>query len=381
VADPPDRVSTNADVSGGGDTTTGAAAGIGSPVVDGDETSSSAVSGLGLLQELHDELVQANGSVIEGELAEDATADRLLVLDAPTILWSADAGTAAELTVGGKLAITLSGSLDAEAFTTDAERPDAVMVAVDGNGELLSVAVVNESGEFIPLSQPTVLSNALAIGGGELFRTQYVPPPENPCVTPAGASYESPVDALVTYLTTLGNRTELAIERARNERSQQVTDAFSDSPTFVDPVTGFIVNASVNDIDTQLDDDPDSDVVLRGAIPVEIQLLSPEAVTESTGRALVFIDVDHSNVLGWFPLGTQVGSSDSVILEIAPPIDGSDVAVVTRQENVQNTSCGLVGNDEPVMVIPFEDLAGETRVSISLQQGIYEAVTELELDE
>jgi hypothetical protein len=96
----------------------------------------------------------------KGELAEDATADRLLVLDAPTILWSADAGTAAELTVGGKLTITLSGSLDAEAFTPDAERPDAVMVAVDGNGELLSVAVVNDSGEFIPLSQPTVLSLA-----------------------------------------------------------------------------------------------------------------------------------------------------------------------------------------------------------------------------
>jgi hypothetical protein len=380
-AEATDPLSSVVDVSDEAGTTADVASEEGMPVVDVATTISSSVSGLGMLQGLHDELVQADGAVIEGQLAEAETADRLLVLDAPTIVWAVSVGTASELIVDGKLTITLSGSLDADVLTAGVQQAAVLIVAVGGDGELLSLAPVSQNGEFIPLEQSTVLPNALAIGGGELFRTQYVPPPENPCVTPAVPSYESPVDALVTYLTTLGNLTELAIERTHNERERRVTDVFSESPTFVDPVTGFVVNASVNDIGSQLDDGPGSDVVLRGAIPVEIKLLSPEAATESTERALVFIDVDHSNVLGWFPMGTQVGSSDSVILEIAPPVDGSDVAVVTRQENVQNTSCGMVGTDEPVMVIPFEDFAGETRISISLQAGIYETVTEFEPDE
>lgn len=346
-----------------------------------------AVSGIALLQEFHDNLVQAGGSIIQGNLV-DAKAEGVLVLGSPEIMWTADADNARSQIGDGRLTATFPEGVDVSSLDTDVRGVAFTLAAVTGEGELMTYAHVAADGSFVPLTLPGELSNnALAIGGDELFRVQYLPPPANLCETGQPVNYESPSDAVTTYLETLGTRTELAIERGNGAAMSEADAIFADAPAFADPVTGFVVSASLSDIVSQLEAGKSDDAVLRAAIPVEIDLMSAELAEKSAGLAMVFIDIKRSQVLGWFSLGTQIGDPttnetfNTAILEIAPPLNGSDVAVVVRPETLKDTSCGLIGATEDQLTIPHDDIAGKTRVSISLEKNTYLTVTDFELND
>ena len=173
------------------------------------------------------------------------------------------------------------------------------------------------------------------------------------------------------------------MNRASIANIQAADRVLRDSPVSEDPVTGVPVIPSVNDISQQLKDSPEKDVARRPAVPVELLLLSPEEAEAASGTMLIFIDVQQQVVLGGFSLSTQIGGpsgepSRSTILELAPPAPGSDVAVVRRPETGWAASCGIADAAETVMLIPYDDIAGKTRISVSLTDLTYRPVTEFD---
>lgn len=336
------------------------------------------------LRYLHEQLVQGRGGLVSGSLNSGELVEGSFALDAPGVLWSASGSGVESLIRGNQLVAQIPKDTDL-GFLGEQRGAASTVAAVTGGGQLLAVGMVDSAGSFLPIHIPPMLSMGLTLGGEELFRFQYSPPPTDPCTSQEPPEYESPLHAIVTYLGRLGDQTELAMERVRQETDQQVQDIYASAPSLTDPVTGLAVQVSVTDIENQLGRVDGEEVEVRPAIPVEIRLLSEEAAKERASEVMVFIDQTSGEFLGAFSVVTQTtGPATSrvfgtAILEIAPPEEGGNVAVVVREEAGRETFCGDIADGENVITIPYDDIAGKTRASISIADNTYTKVTEFEL--
>lgn len=336
------------------------------------------------LQYLHEQLVTAHGSLISGTLNAGKLAGGHFVLDEPEILWSASGSNPDTLIIGDQIAAKVPRDTDI-AFLGEERSAASTIAAVGEDGKLLAVGMLDSADSFLPTHTPPMLSMGLTLGGEELFRFQYSPSPADPCTPQATPEYQSPLHAIVTYLERLGDQTELATQRTRDEADRFVDDTYANAPSFADAVTGFEVQVSLADIQNQLGRVDRDAVKVRPAIPVEIQLLPEEAAKERAAEVMVFFDQTTADFLGAFYVGTQSGDPTTnevfttSILEIAPPEEGGAIDVVVREETGREMFCGTIAEGEKVITIPYGDVAGDTRVSISIASNTYKTVTEFEL--
>ena len=262
-------------------------------------------------------------------------------------------------------------------------------VALGGDGETLSAGVVDPHGMFI---LPDNNAQIIPMAANALVREGFPAAPLSPAQVCAGKEpkreqwHGDAVSALREYFRRFPDTTYREEERQRRETEAKlrgtVDELFSKAGTMTDPVTGIASQADLNDLEYQLEQGiPPEEVELRPGIPLLLKL----SEKGDPSRAVAFVAAPSFRVLGAANLAPRFAvdseGSQGEVLEvikwIAPPEPNESVLVIETTDDFYGIDC-IDRDSKPTMEIPWESIAGETRVAIDLSTMTYEEITTFE---
>ncbi len=339
------------------------------------------VSSLRMLFELHDRMVRDDLPLLEGtmERVDRANGSITVSLSSIQAIWTP---TGSDRAPGPVI------QADWTAPTDDLDMinlPAEVIVVVSDRDEIIGLAVFGpDANELLaPGAGPLFLADAAE----QLFERQIdpIPGPASTCEGPkVPVAYSSPRDALESYFTVLGDSTTDPYRNADALVEQTSERMVLDAPDLIDPVTGWALAPSQQDIVYQLEEGKtEAEVTIRPALPVQVRVAAD--VNGENGLIAVFVAEPAGRVLGFTVLAPHAaydgeGNATPVldrVVELVPLEFGQEMAVYVRSTEGR-FECPQGPDEKPIMRIPYDIAAGsESRVSINLANGSYDSVTEI----
>lgn len=349
------------------------------------DTDHSSFSGLIALAQIHERMVQEGLPLylVQVNDVQIKAKDAQLSLQEKDRLWMPTSLDGDSET--GRLFTADSRNLpdaDLEFYSRHAT-PFLALAVVSSQDELLAIAPLDEDGKALAPGIGTTGPLFLGSVAHELFIRNYNPlPPIDYCAE--AHPYPSSSDALAaltTYFNVLGDRPQLVRAAALDAMDVTVDKILEGSPIFFDAVTGESVAPDPNDVAKQLRSGVAAeDVALRPAVPVGVDLPIDLALGPggSATEALVFVDLQAKQVLSWIQLSPIWIEDDSgvrqpvygLLIHITPPAPGNDVAIYVRSLE-GNFDCPPSEHELPLLVIPYDDIAGTRRANFDLATHDY----------
>lgn len=341
-------------------------------------------SPLAELGDLHDRMV-AEGLPLIQVTVESLTSEKgggvLLSLIVEEVLWKPSAA-ATPWVVGREVEARSTSMAQVATASLKTQLPFAALAVVSKDGDLLALAPTTNGSTFAEIGEQGPLF--LASAARQLYRAGYDPLPRySSCDPVRPVQYRSEMDALLSYFTILGDSTRSARAKAFASLDATVERLIQDAGTLVDPVTGRHVMPARNDIVRQLRSGvPPHEVIIRPAIPLAVE--HPRTWSSERGDVLAFFDHPDGQFLGAMLIGprfeysedgTAVPRFDRVI-ELAPPTPGASLAVYVRHLGTL-FDCAPTTDEQPWMLVPYDDFAGDRRASIDVAGQTYVPVTDL----
>jgi len=307
------------------------------------------------LQEARRAIRDGGGWVLRGRISPDPSGSALFAVE--TTLWASDD----PLPAGQTLTLSVrSGPRDLERLNEGGEREAVAIVTADA--QLLGLALVIDGdlggsasddlffvAEAARLVQQDSAEGITAIEGLTAFFAVEV----------------SPAERQQAYEETLRRAEEIAL----------------DAPALVDPVTEMPVHPSLNDIVWQLESGLTADSVsILPEVPFLVTVATPPT---SMTDALVFLEAGTGRLLSWIDViapGWVEGESEGAAVEtfkayLEPPRDEQDLVVVVRDLSSPGWDSPLEVGEEPLVVIPFDAVAGASRARLIVDEGRYVPAT------
>ena len=338
-------------------------------------------SSLRMLFELHDRMVRDDLPLLEATMERVDRANGSITVSLSSIqpIWTPTGSDRTPLPV-------LKADWTAPTDDLDMIKlPAEVIVVVSGRDEIIGLAVFGpDASELLaPGAGPLFLADAAE----QLFERQIdpTPGPASTCEGPkAPVAYSSPRDALESYFTVLGDSTTNTYRNTDTFIERTSERMVLDTSDLVDPVTGWALAPSQQDIVYQLEEGKtEAEVTIRPALPVQVRVATD--VNGEDGLIAVFVAEPAGRVLGFTVLAPHVaydnaGNATPVldrVVELVPLEFGEEMAVYVRSTEGR-FECPQGSDEEPIMRIPYDIAAGsDSRVSINLGDSSYESVTEI----
>lgn len=348
-------------------------------------------SALQKLAELHETMVTQGLPLIRAEFAvipdSESPASPTLRLTAPEIVWMPE-GASLELSSLGD--VPLADPTEADLVALAELASASGLMVIDESGRLLALAGLIDSRSLAtPFEAPTG-PLFLAAAADELFKLQYDPVPRvSSCAADLDAAsdlYSNPVDALTGYFERLGSISvtqRLAIEASIESTVEEVVQQNGE---LVDAVTGRVMAPARNDLIRQLRDGVSPEALtIRPAIPLGVKVPETAQGDDSDNLVAVFVSSPSGDVLGWTPVAPMFASSEDGqltpiterVIELAPPPLEEDLAVFIRTFDQGDFACSPSQDEKPILVVGFNDFAGEGRSLIDLGSLTVEPTTDL----
>jgi hypothetical protein len=161
---------------------------------------------------------------------------------------------------------------------------------------------------------------------------------------------------------------------ARREAESTAQEIAANSDPVPDDVTGEVTEIDEDHIVRQLLEGVSAEeIVVRTKIPVVI-----DASGLNSSEASVFLfEEETGSLLGWVGI-RNLKNAVEPLTAASPPQPGHAVEVYVRDPGGQDFWCSPGPDENPLMVIPFDEFAGTYRTAILLASGAHQRLEEYE---
>ena len=334
---------------------------------------------LGELSSIHERMLKDGLPLlrvsISGVVATGSPSDAISYRLIPTaVLWAPAAFTAG---LPDPVDVVIAEPLKTEAaMFSDLGDAEEALAVVEGD-KVVALAVLNPDGS---LRRPTAAAGPLFLAESlaemaerpaAYFRGPRSCTPAEDAVPPVNET-TAPHDRLTTFLEF---HDDVPVSRTREDSISAWAEADrleGLAPNQLDPVSGMYVGPDINDLYVQL----------MAGVPPESVVASPVVTgvidmrgfsLGRVGEYLILFEAATGRLLSYFTLtevgqvfsdGTEV-AFDDVIVEILSPKDGLDVAIAFRPPGSDAPIVGCPVLDSPHLVVPHDQVAGDSRLVIS----------------
>lgn len=322
-----------------------------------------------MLAELHSELGSGPGGAIVA-----ISSDRALDPSEPPttartdeVLWSS-----IDVRVGDEIELRWPDDL-----AVPADVVSTTVVVVDADGLVRAIGYFGPDGESLAPARASQLGQVVGVAAEALYVEGYDRAPHDVCDQRQSMSAaDSPLDALRRYFDLFTVRPELDEWILWTQADIDAT-RIADESDAIDPVTGLVAPPNLNELLEQLRAGiPEDAIVVRSSTPVRVVV----PIDGDPDALAVFIDLETGTFLGATNLAPTFDITDDDarepvqprVLDLRPPSEGNDVGVFIRSANGdQPWECPPAPTEEPLLVVPFEEIAGSGRATVDLATGNY----------
>lgn len=272
------------------------------------------------------------------------------------------------LEVGDRIEVTSYRPLEHPERYGDATT--TAWVLVNDRDEVDGIGILDSAGAFISASHAD--SSFVAAGFKSLFARHgqdWVPAMPYCLRLPESPTFASEPETLVAWFWHLDARPPG--DEAHFRRALTISAA---AGVLEDPVSGLASAPSLIDLAHQLDSGvAEADLELRPSIPVRIRLVWDQ---RGSTEVVAFTALPSNRLLGWIDSSLAYDRSEWTVF-IAPPNPDETVAVHHRTRTREGIGCIAEENPRPLLTIPYDAIAGDTRVILDLATVTYSTTTEL----
>lgn len=335
------------------------------------------------LDEIHVKVLDEGLSLSQAmvvEVVEAKEDDASLLLSMGDPIWQPANQADGDVRAGAEVLVSTGPIGESTVEQLRALKPDAEVIAIVArSGELLAIAELGgETGILEPSELTTTGPFFLGRAANELLATGYDPVPDpNGCLPPEDKpprKYTDALDALEQYFVLL-DRKPISQRVAATEEMMAIADKIAlENATLKDPVLGEPISPSLNDLEHQLASGVKvEDLVIRPAIPIGVIVPNDPESTD----IVQFRSSGTGRLLGWMGLSPgrtenedgTVTALTEFILEISPPDNKEDLAVIVGSFEDPVVFCDAKSGGDVAMTISYDEWAGSRRVNIDLGVG------------